>query len=85
MICTLLSFRIQLKILNPCEHRAPIVALAYLKSFKNGKKRYRRIVYYFNEFSEMKSFNNEIVIMKKQTFDGFQQKTKNKPSETRSN
>ena len=28
---------------NPCEHRATIVALAYLKSFKNGKKRDRRI------------------------------------------
>ena len=31
------------RLLNPCEHRATIVALAYLKSFKNGKKQDRRI------------------------------------------
>jgi hypothetical protein len=29
--------------LNPCEHRATIVAQAYQKSFKKGKKRDRRI------------------------------------------
>jgi hypothetical protein len=29
---------------NPCEHRATIVAQAYLKSSKKGKKRGRRIL-----------------------------------------
>ena len=29
--------------LNPCEHIATIVAQAYVKSFKKGKKRDRRI------------------------------------------
>ena len=33
---------------NPCEHRATIVALAYLKSFKNSKKRDRRIFSFKN-------------------------------------
>jgi hypothetical protein len=32
--------------LNPCEHRATIVAQAYLKSFKKCRKRDRRIVYF---------------------------------------
>jgi hypothetical protein len=37
------SYNFENTTVNPCEHRATIVALAYLKSFENGKKRDRRI------------------------------------------